>query len=190
MRSAGTRFNYGWLTPSLSSENELRGRSQTVGSMIRGRRDSSTFRGGGDKKDLRPPVQTFSALFKILLWPLRLYHGLDHPAGNAWQNTAFCRWPGRFQYNNSRSSSNVTHEVFLVFSDSLCCQLTFLRQTDSEFCQREIKMAGRWKKLSSCLRPRWKRLSSQLLLLLVTSCGQRPVSGYSTVSHHFSPSNG
>ena len=66
----------------------------------------------------------------------------------------------------------------------------FLRQTDSEFCQREIKMAGGWKKLSSCLRPRWKRLSSQLLLLLVTSCGQRPVSGYSTVSHHFSPSNG
>ena len=90
MRSAGKRSNYGWLTPSLSSENELRGRSQTVGSMIRGRRDSSTFRGGGDKKNLRPPVQTFSALVKILPWLLRLYHGLSHPAGNAWQKTAFC----------------------------------------------------------------------------------------------------
>ena len=145
MRSTETPSNYWWLTPSLSSENELRGRSQTVGSMIRGRRDSSTFRGGGDKKDLGPPVQTFSALFKILLWPLRLYHGLDHPAGNAWQNTAFCRWPGRFQYNNSRSSSNVTHEVFLVFSDSLCCQLTFFA-TDWQWVLSARDKNGRWVK--------------------------------------------
>ena len=92
-----------------------------------------------------------------------------------------------------QSSNNETHEARLqckfYWSSVIVFVVSwlFLRQTDSEFCQREIKMAGGWKKLSSCLGPRWKRLSSQLLLLLVTSCGQRPVSGYSTVSHHFSP---
>ena len=47
--------------------------------------------------------------------------------------------PDRQIMRHMRHASSVG---FLVFSDSLCCQLTFLRQTDSEFCQREIKMAG------------------------------------------------
>ena len=67
MRSAGTPSNYGWLTPSLSSENELCGSSQTVGSMIRGRRDSSTFRGGGDKKIWDPQSKHFLPLSKSYL---------------------------------------------------------------------------------------------------------------------------
>ena len=190
MRSAGTPSNYGWLTPSLSSENELRGRSQTVGSMIRGRRDSSTFRGGGDKKNWDPQSKHFLPLSKSYLgcWDfimtsatLQVMHDKN--------SLLLITWKISIQ----QSSNNETHEARLqckfYWSSVIVFVVSwlFLRQTDSEFCQREIKMAGGWKKLSSCLQPRWKRLSSQLLLLLVTSCGQRPVSGYSTVSHHFSP---
>ena len=113
--------------------------------MIRGRRDSSTFRGGGDKKIWDPQSKHFLPLSKSYLgcWDfikasatLQVMHDKKQPSLDNLED-----------FHKTIPDRQIMRHMrfFLVFSDSLCCQLTFFA-TDWQWVLSARDKNGRWVK--------------------------------------------